>query len=301
MKSEASDADSLYALVTGAIWRAERLDEEASGASFAAWEEVSRLEERLAAILPAVQPEGIIARRGAVRAAIKAGDVGRAQALVERFTAEEGAPSGLRRNLHQILLSGTRAAGEHAEADATITPFKAGEPAAIAQLQGWISHAASTFRPRLGEQYEVVLQQVSVEIERCLTQGSVRDEMDLRKLIWRVTARTCLERLRAPRRLSFAQAERRDVAGPNVSHRRASFAQDPNLLMRILALTGEECQRLWSMVVDGRSPREMSEQTGLSEKTVRMRVMRCRQRAEEVSHELLSRPHDFLYDFEPDR
>jgi hypothetical protein len=77
--------DSLHALVTTAIWRAERLEEDVGGSARLAWAVVSSLEEELAALLPASQPEGRIARRGAVRAAQKAGDHTRAQALAQLY------------------------------------------------------------------------------------------------------------------------------------------------------------------------------------------------------------------------
>ncbi|HEY7214322.1 MAG TPA: hypothetical protein VIC28_06815, partial [Thermoanaerobaculia bacterium] len=73
-----------------------------------AWAEVSSLEEELAKILPASQPEGRIARRGAVRAALKARDFARAQALAERYLAEKDATRTLRTDLRQLLQEDAR-------------------------------------------------------------------------------------------------------------------------------------------------------------------------------------------------
>jgi len=92
----------LNTLVTGAIWRAEQLD--AIGLETeSAWTEVSRLEEELARQLPVSAAEGRIARRGAVRAALKAQNFARAQDLVERFAGEDGAPRALRADLREML------------------------------------------------------------------------------------------------------------------------------------------------------------------------------------------------------
>ena len=71
--------DDLYRSVTEAIDRAEGLealgrDREAA----AAYQEVSRIEERIAEILPAADPEGALARQGVVTAALSAGDPRRA-------------------------------------------------------------------------------------------------------------------------------------------------------------------------------------------------------------------------------
>lgn len=102
------DADTLHTLVSSAIWRAEQLEDRGIPAA-AAWAEVSQLEEELAKVFPHSEPEGKIARRGAVRAALEAGEFGRAHALFERFSAEEKAPRDLKAALKQILAESTEA------------------------------------------------------------------------------------------------------------------------------------------------------------------------------------------------
>jgi hypothetical protein len=102
----------LNTLVTGAIWRAEQLEEQGVPSAPLAWAEVSSLEEELAKALPASQPEGRIARRGAVRAALKARDFTRAQALTEAYLAEKDATRALRAALRQLLEEDARALAE---------------------------------------------------------------------------------------------------------------------------------------------------------------------------------------------
>lgn len=104
--------DLLNTLVTSAIWRAEQLEEHRVGSVCLAWAEVSALEEELAKALPASQPEGRIARRGAVRAALKAHDFSRAQALAERYLAEKEATPALRKALRQLLEEDARTLAE---------------------------------------------------------------------------------------------------------------------------------------------------------------------------------------------
>src|SRR5262249_39555252 len=71
--------------------------------------EVSALEEELAKILAISESEGRIARRGAVRAALKAGDFSRAYALVECYTSENNAPGTLKTELGKKLKEGDQA------------------------------------------------------------------------------------------------------------------------------------------------------------------------------------------------
>ena len=95
--------DTLYTLVTGAIWRAEQLDELGSEAANRAWREVSELEEEIAKMVPATQTEGRVARRGAVRAALKARDYVRARDLAESYAAEQDVPRALCGELRDML------------------------------------------------------------------------------------------------------------------------------------------------------------------------------------------------------
>lgn len=105
------NADSYYPMVTEAIRRAEILEDlKAPGAS-AAYLDVSLLEEKISESLPASDPEGAIARRGAVRAALSARDFVRAQQLTERFLAEDAVDAELREELLQLSQEPSSSAG----------------------------------------------------------------------------------------------------------------------------------------------------------------------------------------------
>jgi hypothetical protein len=89
-------------LVSSAIWRAEQLEDLELDAASSAWLEVSKLEEELAKFKPTKDAEGRIARRGAVRAAIKANDFARAETLAQQF-ADDGASNALRKQLRDLM------------------------------------------------------------------------------------------------------------------------------------------------------------------------------------------------------
>jgi len=103
------ETDALNTLVSGAIWRAEQLEAHGIRPASQAWAEVSSLEEELAKALPVSESEGRIARRGAVRAALKAGNYARAHALADAYLAEEAAPRSLQTALRMILEEDDRA------------------------------------------------------------------------------------------------------------------------------------------------------------------------------------------------
>lgn len=95
--------DALNTLVTSAIWRAEQLEERGINGAFLAWEEVSSLEDELAKTIEGSQPEGRIARRGAVHAALKAGNYARARELATSYAADESSSGTLKATLKKIL------------------------------------------------------------------------------------------------------------------------------------------------------------------------------------------------------
>lgn len=102
----------LYPLVTEAIRRAETLEDLRAPGARAAYLDVSILEEKVAEVLPASDPEGAIARRGAVRAALAAKEPTRAQQLAERFLAEAGGDTELRTELRRLLEQSERTAAD---------------------------------------------------------------------------------------------------------------------------------------------------------------------------------------------
>ena len=95
--------DFLYPLVTEAIRRAEILEDLRAPGVHTAYADVSLLEEKVAELLPASNPEGALARRGAVRAALAARELGRAQQLAERFLAEADAAAELQLSIRSLF------------------------------------------------------------------------------------------------------------------------------------------------------------------------------------------------------
>ncbi len=92
----------LYPLLSEAILRAETLEDLAAPGTRSAYLDVSLLEERVAEVLPASDPEGALARRSAVRAALAAREFARAQQLAERFVAEAECDAALRAELLEL-------------------------------------------------------------------------------------------------------------------------------------------------------------------------------------------------------
>ena len=98
----------LYPLVSEAIRRAETLEDLGAPGARSAYLDVSLLEERISEALPASDPEGALARRGAVRAALAARELTRARRLAERFLVETGEDAELQAELLELSAQGER-------------------------------------------------------------------------------------------------------------------------------------------------------------------------------------------------
>ncbi len=99
------DLDTLNARVTIAIVLAEHAPPGTMEAD-TLWHRVSLIEEELASATSVADLEGLVARRGAVSAALRSGGWMRAHLLALRFTAEENAPADLIDDLREMILKG---------------------------------------------------------------------------------------------------------------------------------------------------------------------------------------------------
>lgn len=110
--------ETLYPLVTDTIRYAEMLERRGPGQADQAYLEVSLLEEQIAGLLPVTDPEGMIARRGAVSAAISGHDFERAQELATRFLVECDVNRSLSTDFARLLAQ----AQDMADGDNLVTP-----------------------------------------------------------------------------------------------------------------------------------------------------------------------------------
>jgi RNA polymerase sigma-70 factor, ECF subfamily len=170
-----------------------------------------------------------------------------------------------------------------------VAGFLRGEAGAVGTVDGWISRAAWPYQRRLANRWEDVLQDVRLEVTRLLGQGKFRGESSLRTYLWRVVSHTCLDQLRSQRKWQWDdldELEKGEGAGlPRIT---PSGHEDKDLLMRVLERVSQDCREMWRMIVAGLSYQEMSGKLGVAEGTLRVRVLRCREKASALREELLA-------------
>lgn len=170
-----------------------------------------------------------------------------------------------------------------------VARFLQGEREALGTVDGWIARAAWPYQRRLADRWDDVLQDVRLEVTRLLAEGKFRGESSLRTYLWRVVSHTCLDQLRAQSKWKWADLETLDQGeGPaGAVHAPASNREDRDLLMRVLERVPQDCRQMWRMIVAGLSYKEMSLRLSVAEGTLRVRVLRCREKATAMRRELL--------------
>ena len=169
-----------------------------------------------------------------------------------------------------------------------VSRFLRGEAAAIGVVDGWISRAAWPYQRRLADRWDDVLQEVRLEVTRLLGQGKFRGESSLRTYLWRVVSHTCLDQLRIQKKWKWADLEEVDLRSePDPVPSGPARQEDKDLLLRVLERVPSDCREMWRMIVAGLSYKEMSQRLGVAEGTLRVRVLRCRERAVATRRELL--------------
>ena len=179
-----------------------------------------------------------------------------------------------------------------AEDQDVVTRFLRGEADAVNTLNEWIARAAWPYQRRLADRWEDVLQDIRLEVTRLLGQGKFRGESSLRTYLWRVVGHTCLDQIRAQKKWQWADLDDLDgregsTSLPEVSPTRQ---EDRDLLLRVLERVSQDCRDLWRMILAGFSYRDMSLRVGVAEGTLRVRVLRCREKAISLRAELLGAP-----------
>jgi RNA polymerase sigma-70 factor, ECF subfamily len=171
-----------------------------------------------------------------------------------------------------------------------VSQFLRGESEAVGTVDGWISRAAWPYQRRLAERWDDVLQDVRLEVTRLLGQGKFRGESSLRTYLWRVVSHTCLDQLRAQSKWKWTDLETLEHAeDPSPATAGPARQEDKDMLLRVLDRVPQDCREMWRMIVAGLSYREMSLRLGVAEGTLRVRVLRCREKALTVRSDLLGK------------
>jgi RNA polymerase sigma-70 factor (ECF subfamily) len=166
------------------------------------------------------------------------------------------------------------------------------ETAALQVIEGWITRAAAPFRQRLGMHLEDVVQEAMLEITRLLERETFRGESSLKTYVWRITSHACINQLRKLQRHPGTDLDSiSELAAPtdNSPFNQLMQKETRQMLLKVLAEMPPECRSLWKMIMDGLSYQEMSQEMGSSAGALRVKVLRCRQKAVAVRQQMIEK------------
>ncbi len=168
-----------------------------------------------------------------------------------------------------------------------IRKLLAGDAQGLQEVRRWIRGAASPYRELLANDLEDLEQEALCELLVALRAERFRGSSSLRTYVRRLVHHTCLDRLRAARVRQPVALDAIELSTPDEDSpgERLARQEDLRLALRVFAQLPVGCRELWRWILEGASYRAMSLRLGVSEGTLRVRVLRCRRRALELRDE----------------
>ena len=155
-----------------------------------------------------------------------------------------------------------------------------GDESAIAEVRRWVRGAVSPYRFRLAAEIEDLEQEVVLELIEALSAGRFEGRSLLATYVRRMVHHKCLNRLRARRGKQWVDLEDVQLVDPQPTpYDLARRRHDLELALRVLAEMPEHCRELWAMIHRGLGYEAMGEAIGVAAGTLRVRVLRCREKA----------------------
>ena len=165
-----------------------------------------------------------------------------------------------------------------------VDDFLAGRPEAVERVSLWVRQAAGRHRGRLGRHWDDLLQDLLLEVTTVLRDGTFRGDSKLQTYVWRIVHYRCLNKVRDLARRPESELGDWALELPAPERpvvERLVESESEDLLRRFLDTVSADCRRLWGFILAGRGYREISRETGISEGALRVRALRCRQKAVE--------------------
>jgi RNA polymerase sigma factor (sigma-70 family) len=165
-----------------------------------------------------------------------------------------------------------------------------GESEAIEELRDWVRQAIGKYRRLLGEDFEDIEQEATLEVLHALDTGRFRGDSSLSTYAHSCARFRAIDALRASGRREVVAIEERVLRSPSPDPYQDAETRDSlEQLHEILRRMSPDCRRLWEMIRDGLSYQEMAEREGVRPGTLRVRVHRCREKALEARRGLKGR------------
>jgi len=163
-----------------------------------------------------------------------------------------------------------------------VAQYLQGDQSALDRMDAWIEAAANPYRKRLSLWWEDVQQDIRLKLYELFQKDGFRGEKGLKTYVWKMVNHTCIDYLRKHSRKRFKALEELEGEQHLIANQTPAFKSLTSQLglLGILEKVPKECRQLWQMILAGLGYPKMSLQLGISEATLRVRVYRCRKKAQ---------------------
>ncbi len=128
-----------------------------------------------------------------------------------------------------------------------------------------------------------IAQDCFIKVIESLTGGKFKGRSSFKTYVYTITRRTCIDYYKSARAVELADIDQVTVVDSACSQEDQMVAQEQRkTAYRVLMSLPKECRSLWRAVFFGkRNYKQVAEQLGLSEGSVKRKMWKCRQLAKE--------------------
>lgn len=128
-----------------------------------------------------------------------------------------------------------------------------------------------------------IAQDCFIKVVESLTRGKFEGRSSFKTYVYTITRRTCIDYYKSARAVELTDIDQITIADAACSQEDMVIAKEQRkTAYRVLMSLPKECRNLWRAVFFGkRNYKQVAEQLGLSEGTVKRKMWACRQMAKE--------------------
>ncbi len=167
--------------------------------------------------------------------------------------------------------------------------YRDGEPDAVDTVDQWIRSATYSYRIRLGNDLDDLVQSIHMELVRLLRSEQLKIETSFKAYVWRVANHRAIDQLRRLSRQHLMQELEDSIASQARSPFQAMVdLQTAELAFAVMKRAKQACQDIWHRIVNGESYEQMGKALGMNAGALRIKALRCRQQAAKIRDQLIN-------------
>ncbi len=153
----------------------------------------------------------------------------------------------------------------------------------IAELRQIIDRIIRKFNWTGPVSAEDIAQDCFIKLMESLARGRFEGRSSFKTYVYTIVRRTCIDYYKSHRAAEMTDIDNITLVDPAISPEKAVISlEQRNIACRVLMALPKECRRMWRAVFFGRrNYKQVAEQLGVSEGTIKRRMWQCRQMAKE--------------------